>query len=207
MSSASPPAPPGWYPDPGGERQWRVWTGSQWSDTTRPFAAPERPQTSRVTTPPYYGSALDAARRYGVLATFAGLGLLVGVLAHWPGSASPVPTWFALAASNLAVGLLALGTFVYALAARALTSRWSVAGLVPGLNVAYVSGLLGERLTGAWPTRRVASEVIVLVLFVVQAHAAPWLALAPVLVGLSHYGLFQSLAEQPRASGIASSES
>lgn len=40
MSSPSPSTvPPGWYPDPSGERQWRVWTGMQWSDLTRPYRA------------------------------------------------------------------------------------------------------------------------------------------------------------------------
>lgn len=194
MSSATPPAPPGWYPDPGGERQWRVWTGSQWSETTRPYAPVPRASREVVLAP---AGGLDHLRRFGVPATFAGLGLLVSVLAHWPGNAHPVPAWFALGASDLAVGLLALGAFVYALAARTLAGRWSVAAVVPGINVAYVSGLLSERLTGTWPTRRVVSEVILLVLFVAQAHAAPWLALAPVLVGLSHYALAESYGQLP----------
>lgn len=206
MSSASPPAPPGWYPDPGGERQWRVWTGTQWSDTTRPFAPPPHPSVRVAPARPYDG-ALEYARRYGVLATFAGLGLLVGVLAHWPGSARPVPMWFAFATSDLAVALLVLGSFLYALAARSLTSRWHVVAVIPGLNVAYVSGRLGEQLTGTWPTRRVASEVILLTLFIAQAHVAPWLAVAPALVGLSHYGLMQTYAERPEPGGVARAES
>lgn len=205
MSSASPPAPPGWYPDPGGERQWRVWTGTQWSDTTRPYT------TSSTSAAPTASAAaspvLSYVRRYGVLATFSGLGLLVGVLAHWPGSAQPVPAWFAFATSNLAVGLLALGSFVYALAARALTSRWHVVALIPGLNVAYVSGLLGERLSGTWPTRRVVAEVIILVLFVARAHAAPWLAVAPVLVGLSHYVTLRALEERGESRSVSPAES
>jgi hypothetical protein len=204
VSSASPPAPPGWYPDPGGERQWRVWTGTQWSDTTRPYATGSTGAATRIATAP---PVLGYVRRYGVLATFSGLGLLVGVLAHWPGSAQPVPAWFAFATSNVAVGLLALGSFVYALAARALTARWSVIGLIPGLNVAYVSGLLGERLSGTWPTRRVVAEVIFLVLFVTRAHAAPWLAVAPVLVGLSHYGTLRALEERGESRSISLAES
>ena len=205
MSSASPPAPPGWYPDPAGERQWRVWTGAQWSETTRPFAS-HADLASRPTPPVPSRGALDFARRYGVVSTFAGLGLLVGVLAHWPTSAQPVPMWFALIASDLAVGLLVLGTFLYALAARSLTSRWRVVTVVPGLNIAYVSGLLGEGLTGTWPTRRVASEVILLALFVARAHVAPWLAVAPALVGVSHYGLLRRVAERADAGGVTAAE-
>ena len=29
--------PPGWYPDPGGSRSWRVWNGHEWTGVTRPF--------------------------------------------------------------------------------------------------------------------------------------------------------------------------
>jgi Protein of unknown function (DUF2510) len=204
VDSASPPAPPGWYPDPGGERQWRVWTGTQWSDTTRPYVTSS---TGAATSAPTASLVLRYVRRYGVLATFSGLGLLVGVLAHWPGSAQPVPAWFAFATSNLAVGLLALGSVVYALAARSLNARWNVIALIPGLNVAYVSGLLGERLSGTWPTRRVVAEVVILVLFVSRAHAAPWLAVVPVLVGLSHYGTLRALEERGESRSISLAES
>lgn len=199
MTSATSPAPPGWYPDPGGERQWRVWTGTEWSDTTRPYDA--RPVT--VAT---YGSAPAYLRRYGVVSLFAGLGLLVSILAHWPGTAHPSPTWFALAASDLAIGLLTLGSVLYALGARALLGRWTPAAFVPGLNVLFVSGLLGEALEGRWPTRRVVAEAIILTLFVAEAHAQAWLAIAPVLVGLTHLGALGALdARSPSGSVLAES--
>ncbi len=199
MTSATSPAPPGWYPDPGGERQWRVWTGTEWSDTTRSYDA--RPVT--VAT---YGSAPAYLRRYGVVSLFAGLGLLVSILAHWPGTAHPSPTWFALAASDLAIGLLTLGSVLYALGARALLGRWTPAAFVPGLNVLFVSGLLGEALEGRWPTRRVVAEAIILTLFVAEAHAQAWLAIAPVLVGLTHLGALDALdARSPSGSVLAES--
>ena len=202
MTSATSPAPPGWYPDPGGERQWRVWTGTEWSDTTRPYAT--RPP--RVTT---YASATAYLRRYGVVSLFAGLGLLVSVLAHWPGTAHPSPTWFALAASDLAVALLTLGSFLYALGARALLGRWTPVAFVPGVNVLFVSGLLGEALEGRWPTRRVVTEAIILTLFVAEAHAQAWLAIAPMLVGLTHLGALGALdaMSAPRPSGSTLAES
>ena len=202
MTNATSPAPPGWYPDPGGERQWRVWTGTEWSDTIRPYAA--RP--ARVAT---YGSAPAYLRRYGVVSLFAGLGLLVSVLAHWPGSAHPSPAWFALSASDLAVGLLTLGTVLYALGARALLGRWTPAALVPGVNVLYVSGLLGEALEGRWPTRRVVAEAVILTLFVAEAHAQAWLAIAPMLVGLTHLGALGAVdaVDTPRPSSSTLAES
>ena len=198
MTSATSPAPPGWYPDPGGERQWRVWTGTEWSDTTRPYAT--RPPSAT------YASAPTYLRRYGVVSLFAGLGLLVSVLAHWPGTAHPSPTWFALAASDLAVALLTVGSVFYALGARALLGRWTPAAFVPGLNVLFVSGLLGEALEGRWPTRRVVAEAIILTLFVAEAHAQAWLAIAPVLVGLTHLGALDALdARSPSGSVLAES--
>ena len=199
MTSATSPAPPGWYPDPGGERQWRVWTGTEWSDTTRPYAT--RP--SSVTT---YSSAPAYLRRYGVVSLFAGLGLLVSVLAHWPGTAHPSTTWFALAASDLAVALLTLGSVLYALGARALLGRWTPVAFVPGVNVLFVSGLLGEALEGRWPTRRVVTEAIILTLFVAEAHAQAWLAIAPMLVGLTHLGALDAMdARRPSGSTLAES--
>lgn len=199
MTSATSPAPPGWYPDPGGERQWRVWTGTEWSDTTRPYDAPRAATAT-------YGSAPAYLRRYGVVSLFAGLGLLVSVLAHWPGTAHPSPAWFALAASDLAIGLLTLGSVLYALGARALLGRWTPMAFVPGVNVLFVSGLLGEVLEGRWPTRRVVAEAVILTLFVAGAHAQAWLAVAPVLVGLTHLGALGALdARSPSGSTLAES--
>ena len=40
MSSATPPTPPGWYPDPGGGPQQRYWDGAQWTDTLAPGGTP-----------------------------------------------------------------------------------------------------------------------------------------------------------------------
>lgn len=36
-------APPGWYTDPGGSRQWRWWDGSRWSHHVAPMAPPHAP--------------------------------------------------------------------------------------------------------------------------------------------------------------------
>ena len=203
MTSATSSAPPGWYPDPGGERQWRVWTGTEWSDTTRPYS--ERARGARPPSTTTYASAPTLLRRYGVVSLFAGLGLLVSVLAHWPGTAHPSPTWFALAASDVAIGLLALGSVLYALGARALLGRWTPAAVLPGVNVLYVSGLLGEALEGHWPTRRVAAEAIILTMFIAEAHAQAWLAVAPVLVGLTHLGALGALDSTPSGSTLAES--
>jgi hypothetical protein len=183
--------PPGWYPDPGGARQWRVWTGSAWSELTRPYGPAVAPAITSSTPVAAVSSlplidALNRLVRYGTLALFAGLGLVISLLAHWPGTAHPTPLWFATAALATGLGLLVLGTACYAYAARVLQDHWSVEALIPGVNVLVVSALVTQRLGGRSPLWRIVSEAILLALFIGQSHAEPWLAIAPALVALDH---------------------
>ena len=174
-----PAAPPGWYADPGGARSWRVWNGRDWTAVTRPFGDRAAPGASFATA-----MALHRLARVGVVAFFAGLGLLVSTLAHWPGTAAPAPRWFATTASDLAVALLVLASVLYALAARALGGRLLPA-VIPGLNVLYASTLVAARLGGpSVAARRVLAQAAALGLFVAASHAVPWLAVAPALVAL-----------------------
>ena len=122
-SPTTNPAPPGWYPDPAGERQWRVWTGRDWSVVTRSYD-PEQP------SPPIAESlglvtATQRLVRYGVATVFAGLGLVVSVADHGRGSAHPIDTTLATTLLALAVALIVLGTAGYAFAGRELAGRWT----------------------------------------------------------------------------------
>jgi hypothetical protein len=183
VSSAAPStAPSGWYPDPGGERQWRFWGGSGWSPETRPYAA-------AVVTPSIVASltliaTLHRLVRYGIVALFAGLGLVVNILAHWPGTAHPAPLWFATLALNIGIGLLLVGSLCFSLAARELQGHWSIEAIVPGVNVLVVSAQVTRRLAGRSPLWRVLTELLLLVLYIGQSHANPWLGLAPALMTL-----------------------
>ena len=186
-----PAAPPGWYADPGGARSWRVWNGRDWTAVTRPFGDRAAPGASFATA-----MALHRLARVGVVAFFAGLGLLASTLAHWPGTAAPAPAWFATTASDVAVALLVLASVLYALAARALGGALLPA-VIPGLNVLYASALVVTRLAGPRvAARRVLAHAVALGLFVAAGHAAPWLAVAPALVALeqaSNLGELQEL--------------
>lgn len=189
------PAPAGWYPDPEGQRQWRVWTGTEWSTTTRPYGErTSEPDSARETV--ILVGSMQRLVRYGIVITFAGLGLVVGVLAHWPGTAHPSPTWFAVLASDVGVALLMLGSLVFAFAARALQGRWSVAAWVPGVNILLVNGLVLERLTERWPVQRVVSESVLMALFIAQSHAYPWLGIVPAVIALNHLGATSALVER-----------
>jgi hypothetical protein len=127
--------------------------------------------------------ALHRLVRYGIAGDFAGIGILVSVLAHWPGTAHPVSEWFAVAACNVAVALLIVGSACFAFAARELEGHWTAWALIPGVNLFVVNVVVTQRLGGK-PLRRVGTEVVLMALFVAQFHAEMWLCVAPVIVAV-----------------------
>jgi hypothetical protein len=186
--------PPGWYPDPGGVRQWRVWTGVMWSELTRPYG--DRSQSPSIVGSLELIGALRRLTKYGIVATFAGLGLLVNALAHWPGTHQPTPLWFAMTASDVGVALLVAGWVAYALAVRELEGRWTPFAFLPGVNVFVASGLVTERLSARSPTRRILTELLFVAIFVGADHTDPWLGAILGLAALSQMQWTNSLIEQ-----------
>ena len=194
MTYASASAvPPGWYPDPSGARQWRVWTGEQWSELTRPFAPAEHAPSLVASLP--LTAALHRLQRYGVVGVYAGLALVVGVLAHWPGTAHPASAAFATTALAAALALLALGLAAVAFVAKELAGRWTPVAFIPGLNVLFVSRALTRRVGGA-ATRRAVSEAVLLVLYVARFRVDPWLGVAPILLALGLATSAQALLDE-----------
>ena len=194
MSSSSPSTvPPGWYPDPAGNRQWRVWTGAQWSELTRPYgpAVEVASALDHLTLV----QALRRLMRYGIGSVYAGLAVVVGVYAHWPGTAHPTSRIFAVTASDVAFALIAIGTACFAFAAHELEGRWSLWQVLPGINLMGVNALVSNRL-GAGGLRRAASESVLLILYVAQFHAQPWLCVAPMVLAMGHATGTSSLIEQ-----------
>jgi hypothetical protein len=186
------PVPSGWYPDPSGARQWRVWTGTQWSELTRPYG--ERAPAPSIVSDLSLIQALHRLVRYGIAGDFAGISILVSVLAHWPGTAHPVSEWFAVAASNVAVALILVGSACFAFAARELEGHWTPWALIPGVNLIAVNTVVTRRL-GGQPLRRVGAEVVLMVLFVAQFHAEVWLCVAPVIVAVGESRWIATLIE------------
>jgi hypothetical protein len=167
---------------------------------TRPYG-PASPPLAAPAAPSVVSSlalidGLNRLVRYGTLALFTGLGLVVSVFAHWPGTAHPTPLWFAMTALDTGLGLLVIGSACYGWAARLLQGHWSIEAVLPGVNVLLVSALVTQRLGGRSPTWRVVSETILLALFVIQSHAEPWLAIAPALVALDHVRWTSSLLDR-----------
>jgi hypothetical protein len=186
--------PPGWYPDPSGARQWRVWTGTTWSEVTRPYG-------ENTVVAPRFAASLDlvlALRRVlttGIVGVLGGLGLLVSVLAHWPGTAHPTPEWFAVAATGVACALLIVGSVVCAFGVKELEGRWSLEALIPGVNLFIASALVTRRL-GSRRVWRIVSELILLAFFVVSSRSDLWLCIGPVIVAYIESTWFNALIEQ-----------
>lgn len=194
MDSTTPgAAPPGWYPDPSGERQWRVWTGDRWSELTRPFGPSVAPL--HVKGDLELIKALYRIVRYGIIAIFTGLGAIVSVLAHWPGSAHPVTHTFAAIGMDTGLALLVLGTACFAFGAKEFEGRWTVWAVIPGVNLIIVNALITRRLGGR-PLQRVGAETIFVVLYVLQFHEQPWLCIAPVVAAIGQFSWTSSLIDQ-----------
>ncbi|HEY1762506.1 MAG TPA: DUF2510 domain-containing protein [Acidimicrobiales bacterium] len=196
MSLSSPyDVPPGWYPDPSGARQWRVWTGATWSEVTRPYG-----ESSAAVAPRFAASlplvlALRRVLSIGIVGVLGGLGLLVSVLAHWPGTAHPTPEWFAVVATGVASLLLVVGSVVCAFGVKELEGRWSLEAVIPGVNL-FVASVLVTRRLGSRRMWRIASEVILLAIFVVSSRDDLWLCVGPVIVAYIESTWFNALIER-----------
>ncbi len=130
-------------------------------------------------------ASLYHLRRYGVVSFFAGLGLVVNTLAHWPGTHQPMPLWFAQFASGLGLALILFATVLFAVALHELQGHWTPLAVLPGVNVLAVGGLIASRLGGRSPFIRVISDAVLLGLFVGEDHLEPWLGVALVLVAVT----------------------
>jgi hypothetical protein len=126
-------------------------------------------------------------------------------LAHWPGTAHPVPQWFALAASQLAVALLLVGTIVCAFGVRELEGRWSFGAFVPGVNFFIASALVTQRL-GRLRAWRLFSEVTLLVVFALSAGGDLWLFVGPMVVAYVETMWFATLIDQLSGSSTVDEE-
>ncbi|MBU6514304.1 MAG: DUF2510 domain-containing protein [Acidobacteriota bacterium] len=180
MSDVATQIPAGWYPDPSGERQWRVWNGSQWSHLTRPYGEPPA-----ATPTKRFGleelATLDSLRRitqFGVLAYYTGFALLISVVGHWPGRAHPVSERFASAALGAAIGLTLIGTIYFAMCVRALRGRWSLEGLIPVVNTFVAAREMSRRLAMAGAGPRIVLDILLTLGFVALCPTQPWVGVA-----------------------------
>jgi len=194
--------PPGWYPDPAGLRQWRVWNGTEWSDVTRPYG--EATLVPRLESPgatgPLPGLALISSLRrlthFGVLAYYAGLALLVGVIAHWPGHSHPATARFASATLGAGVGLTLIGTISFGVCVRSLRGRWTLDALVPVVNSFAAAWWICNALGLPAPAARVGSDAIITLGFLALSARQPWVGLALAAVAVTQLSRAYALIDQ-----------
>jgi len=200
VSNVVSPVPPGWYPDPSGARQWRVWNGTAWSDVTRTYGE----KTTPVMTPSLGKTELDllsALRRltqFGVLAYYAGFALLISLIAHWPGRPHPVSARFASATLGAAMGLTLIGAISFAVCVHALRGRWTLEALIPLVNTFAASYLMSRRIGLNNPAFRLGADVFITGGFVLLSTAQPWVGIA--LAGVAFTQLARALVLSDRLS-------
>jgi hypothetical protein len=181
MSNITDPVPPGWYPDPSGARQWRVWNGTQWSDVTRPYGDQIPPLAAKGV---FDGSRLDtlgAMRRltqFGIVAYYAGFALLVSLITHWPGRAHAVSARFAGATLGAAVGLIVIGTLSFASSVRGLRGRWTLDAVIPVINTFAASYWMSRQLGLKGFEFRLFADALITTGFVLLCSSQPWVGIA-----------------------------
>jgi hypothetical protein len=170
-----------------------VWNGTSWSDVTRPYG--EAAVTPRLAANLGLVLAMRRVLDAGIVGVVGGLGLLEGVLAHWPGTAHPAPQWFALAGSDVAIAFMLIGTVVCAFGVKELMGRWSFEAFVPGVNLFVASALVTRRL-GKMKLWRIVSEIILLVLFAISSRDSVWLFVGPAVVAYVETTWFGAIVDQ-----------
>lgn len=198
MSHVSAQIPPGWYPDPAGQRQWRVWNGSAWSDVTRPYGesvtVPATPRigVAELTTL----SSLRHLSQFGILAYYTGFALLTGLVAHWPGHVDPVSPRFASATLGVAIGLTLIGTISFAACVRGLRGRWTLDALLPIINT-FAAALWMSRYLGLTrPSPQILIDALLTMGFVVLCPTQPWVGIALASVAFTQLLRTYALTDQ-----------
>ena len=207
MSDPTRLIPPGWYPDPSGERQWRVWNGTQWSDVTRTYGPSGTVVEPTLSLGRPELETLDALRRltqFGILAYYAGFALLVGLIAHWPGHAHPVSSRFAGAILGASLGLGLIGTFSFAVCVRGLRGRWTLDALIPVLNTFAASYWMSRRLGLTGFELRLFTDLLITAGFVFLCGSQPWVGIALAGVAFTQlartYLVIDQISGPPRVS-------
>lgn len=177
--NATSQIPAGWYPDPSGERQWRVWNGSDWTSVTRPYGETVARENASFGVDEL--ATLGSLRRltqFGVLAYYAGFALLVSLVAHWPGHAHPVSPRFASATLGAALGLTLIGAVSFGVCVRALRGRWTLDALIPLANTFAAAYWISRRLGLTRPQARLFTDALITLGFVLLCARQPWVGVA-----------------------------
>ena len=203
MSDSTAQVPAGWYPDPTGARQWRVWNGAAWSNVTRPYG-----EASATPAPTHLGidelATLGALRRLtqvGILAYYTGFAFLSSLIGHWPGRIHPVSPRFASAAAGAAIGLVLIGAIAFAASVRALRGRWTLDAVIPVVNTFAAAWWMSLRLDLGNALPRLVVDALLTAGFVLLCPTQPWVGVA--LASVAFNQLARTYALIDRLSGPA----
>ncbi len=167
--------PPGWYPDPSGEPQWRAWNGRAWTTLTQPYEVSSPIGPGEIVTL----GVLRRLRWSGLPALYVGLALLIGAYDYRPSS---IPGVNALSGTlwtvevSLGIGLILGATAVNAVALRLLEgrSRWSQ--WVPFFAGWRLTRTLSFRLGAEQSLGRWQIAVSLISVFIALATLNPWIS-------------------------------
>ncbi len=183
MTDSTTPTPSGWYPDPSGQPQWRVWTGSQWSTMTRPYGT-SRPSTPEILASLNQFRSLARARYFAPLGYFTGLNLLVSIIGNWPSGPHPLAHLWLLPLLGACAFFLIMAWVICAQAVRSFQESWTFWALLPVGNLFVLSGLLRKRLLG--PLARSSSgDLVGIGMWIIVATSTP---LAGIITALIAFG-------------------
>lgn len=171
MEETTKLTPPGWYPDPSGQAQWRVWTGSQWSTLTRPYNS-SPPSTPRIVASLTRVQAIARVRYLATLGYFGGLNLLASLFRDWPKGSHPFSDFWLLPLLGLAGSLLILAWVVSAQAIRTFQDNWTFWALLPFGNLLMVMGLIRKDLFGPL-ARSNSGDLVGLAMWLFVASSSP----------------------------------
>lgn len=171
MEESTNLTPNGWYPDPSGQPQWRVWTGSKWSTLTRPYGS-SSPSTPRIVGSLSRVQAIARVRYLATLGYFGGLNLLASLIRSWPKGSHPFSDFWLLPLLGLACSLLIIAWTVSAQAVRTFQDNWTIWALLPLGNLLIVMGLIRKDLFGPL-ARSNSGDLVGLAMWLFVATSSP----------------------------------
>lgn len=190
MNDIDTTTPSGWYPDPSGQPQWRVWTGNKWSSVVRAYRSEGAAPRTILSTLDRVRS-IARARYIGPLGYLGGINLLASILTHWPSSSAPFADPWLLPLLGLFTFSFVMAWAITAQAVRSFQDNWTFWALVPLGNLLILTGLLRRELLGG-VSRPLTSDLLGLIMWAIVVTSSPVAGAITALMALAHGQLFNA---------------
>ncbi len=193
MNESTAPAPSGWYPDPSGQDQWRVWTGLQWSNVTRPFHS-GRASAREVLASLDRVRSIARVRYLAPLGYFTGLNLLASILTNWPTGSNPFSKFWLLPLLGMVVFCLVMAWAITAQAVRSFQSHWTFWALLPIGNLLVLMGLLRRELLGN-TAHSTMNDAVGMAMWMIVVTTTPFAGIITALIAFAQIQLTNAYLE------------